>query len=107
MTFLHVAVIKSGSCHSVCQCMVLLSVINIISFLIKGVDCGTPQTVINANPVFSTTLYGDTVTYACSLGYELVDNGILTCGSDRNWAGVTPACQGRILFVTDQVTVIK
>jgi len=72
-----------------------LSAINLIPFRFKGVDCGSPQAIINANPVFSTTLYGDTVRYECNLGYELVGNDILTCGSDQSWAGVTPACQGR------------
>eukprot|EP00058_Branchiostoma_floridae_P027893 XP_002613384.1 hypothetical protein BRAFLDRAFT_68379 [Branchiostoma floridae] len=37
--------------------------------------------------------YGDTVTFDCSIGFELVGDQTRTCQSDQQWNGTQPYCQ--------------
>ncbi|XP_019618629.1 PREDICTED: sushi, von Willebrand factor type A, EGF and pentraxin domain-containing protein 1-like [Branchiostoma belcheri] len=38
-------------------------------------------------------LYGDTDTFTCSSGYQLVGDQDRTCQADQTWSGVQPSCQ--------------
>ena len=35
---------------------------------------------------------GDTCTFACNTGYELMGSGMRTCGNDRSWSGSDALC---------------
>ncbi|XP_078661435.1 CUB and sushi domain-containing protein 3-like [Branchiostoma floridae x Branchiostoma belcheri] len=37
-------------------------------------------------------LYGDTVTFSCNEGYELIGSENRTCQADQTWSGVQPNC---------------
>ena len=37
---------------------------------------------------------GDTATYYCDYGYDLIGNGTATCQSSGNWSGSPPICKG-------------
>ncbi|XP_078683129.1 uncharacterized protein LOC144917204 isoform X3 [Branchiostoma floridae x Branchiostoma belcheri] len=37
-------------------------------------------------------LYGDTVTFSCNEGYELIGSENRTCQADQSWSGVQPNC---------------
>ncbi|XP_019617776.1 PREDICTED: sperm receptor for egg jelly-like [Branchiostoma belcheri] len=37
-------------------------------------------------------LYGDTVTFSCNDGYELIGSKNRTCQADQSWSGVQPNC---------------
>ena len=37
---------------------------------------------------------GDTATYYCDYGYDLIGNGTVTCQSSGDWSGSLPTCVG-------------
>ncbi|XP_019647923.1 PREDICTED: LOW QUALITY PROTEIN: sushi, von Willebrand factor type A, EGF and pentraxin domain-containing protein 1-like [Branchiostoma belcheri] len=43
--------------------------------------------------VVGSNLYGDTVTFVCDYGYELIGDQRRTCQSDQQWSGTQPYCQ--------------
>ena len=45
---------------------------------------------------FATT-FGQTATYSCNTGYNLVENSTRTCQAVGNWSGSAPTCQGMLL----------
>ena len=61
-------------------------------------DCGTLSDPANGqvNHTSGTTL-GQTATYSCNTGYNLVGNSTRTCQSTGNWFGRAPICQGMLL----------
>ncbi len=60
---------------------------------IAAVSCGTPPPISNGSPGTPTsTLVGGTVTYTCTVGYEVspgVTTAIATCGANGQWSTVT------------------
>ena len=67
-------------------------------FLILTVDCGTLTDPANGqvNHTAGTTM-GQTATYSCNTGYNLVGNRTRTCQAMGNWSGSVPTCQGMLL----------
>ncbi|CAH1263510.1 CSMD3 [Branchiostoma lanceolatum] len=41
----------------------------------------------------TSNLYGDTVTFECNVGYQLIGSYTLTCQSDQQWSGAPPYCE--------------
>ena len=45
----------------------------------------------------SGTTFGQTATYSCNTGYNLVGDSTRTCQATGNWSGSVPTCQGMLL----------
>ncbi|CAG5134438.1 unnamed protein product, partial [Candidula unifasciata] len=54
--------------------------------------CGSPPSVPNAVIEGDSFKQGDTITYKCKSGYELIGNSLLTCGTANAWLGSSPSC---------------
>ena len=67
-------------------------------FLILTVDCGNLTDPANGqvNHTGGTTV-GQTATYSCNTGYNLVGDSTRTCQARENWSGSAPTCQGMLL----------
>ena len=67
-------------------------------FLILTVDCGTLTDPVNGqvNHTAGTTV-GQTATYSCNTGYNLVGNSTRPCQATGNWSESAPTCQGIVL----------
>ena len=67
-------------------------------FLILTVDCGSLTNPANGsvNHTAGTTV-GQTATYSCNTGYNLVGNSTRTCQATGNWSGSAPTCEGMLL----------
>ena len=67
-------------------------------FLILTVDCGNLTDPANGqvNHTAGTTV-GETGTYSCNTGYNLVGDSTRTCQATGSWSGSEPTCQGMLL----------
>ena len=61
-------------------------------------DCGNLTHPANGqvNLTAGTSL-GQTVTYSCNTGYNLVGDSTRTCQATGNWSGSAPTCEGVLL----------
>ena len=61
---------------------------------LTAVDCGNLTDPANGqvNHTAGTT-YGQTATYRCNTGYNLVGDSTCTCQATGNWSGSAPTCQ--------------
>ena len=68
-----------------------------VSLLFTAVDCGTLTNPANGqvNHTAGTT-FGQTATYSCDRGYNLVGGTIRTCQATGVWVGSAPTCQSRL-----------
>ena len=69
--------------------------------LISTVDCGSLTDP--ANGQVDLTSFGQTATYSCNTGYNLVGDSTRTCEATGNWSGSAPTCVGMLL--KDDLTV--
>ena len=62
-------------------------------------DCGTLTDPANGqvNNTAGTT-FGQTATYTCDIGYNLVGENTRICQADGIWSGIDPLCQGMLLL---------
>ena len=62
-------------------------------------DCGTLTNPVNGqvNNTAGTT-FGQTATYSCDLGYNLVGDSTRTCQANGVWSGNEPACERMLLL---------
>ena len=69
------------------------------SLLLIVVDCGTLTNPANGqvNHTAETT-FGQTATYSCDPGYNLVGDSTRTCQADGIWSGSDPTCLGMLLL---------
>ena len=44
------------------------------------------------------TTFGQTATYSCDIGYNLVGDSNQTCRATGVWSGCAPTCQGMLLL---------
>ena len=81
-----------------CHAGNLICVHNYVSFLLTAMNCDnlTDPTNGQVNHTAGTTL-GQTATYSCNTGYNLVGGSIRTCQA-MGWSGSAPTCQ-RMLFM--------
>ena len=69
-----------------------------VLILLASVDCGTLTNVANGQVNYTTgTTLGQTATYSCNPGYNLVGGGTRTCQATGVWSGSAPTCQGMLL----------
>ena len=60
-----------------------------------AVDCGTLTNPANGQVTYTAgTLFGQTATYSCDSGYNLVGESVRTCQATGVWSGSAPTCQG-------------
>ena len=71
-----------------------------ISLLSTAVDCDTLPDPANGrvNDTSGTT-FGQTATYNCNTGYNLVGNSTRMCQATGVWSGSAPTCEGMLLLV--------
>ena len=72
--------------------------------LSTAVDCGPLCNLTNGQVSHTAgTTFGQTATYSCNTGYNLVGDNTRTCQADGEWSGSAPTCQGMFLYwVTKQ-----
>ena len=66
-----------------------------IFLVLTAVDCGNLTDPVNGSVDDTAgTSLGQTATYSCDTGYNLVGDSTRTCQATGNWSGGTPTCQG-------------
>lgn len=72
---------------------VLLLKVQIVIYF-TAVECPTPEPIRNGVYKGGSYGLGDTITYSCSEGYELVGSPNRMCQLNSSWQGAEPHCQG-------------
>ena len=68
-------------------------------------DCGTLTDPANGNVSHTAgTTFGQTATYSCNTGYNLVGGSIRMCQATGVWSGNAPICQLMLLLHAIGVT---
>ena len=66
-----------------------------ISIILTAVNCGTLTDPANGQVDHTAgTSFGQTATYSCDPGYNLVGNNTRICHATGVWSGSAPTCQG-------------
>ena len=66
-----------------------------IPLILTVVDCGNLTDPDNGSVNHTAgTTNGQTATYSCDTGYNLVGDSTHTCQTSGNWSGRAPTCQG-------------
>ena len=62
---------------------------------LTAVDCGnlTHPAIGQVDHTAGTT-FGQTATYSCNTGYNLVGDSTRTCQAEGIWSGSEPTCEG-------------
>ena len=69
------------------------------SFFSTAVDCGNLTDPANGQVSHTAgTTFGQTATYSCNTGYNLMGDNNRTCQATGNWSGSAPTCQRTFLF---------
>ena len=67
-------------------------------FFLAVVDCGNLSDPANGQVDHTAgTTFGQTATYSCNTGYNLVGDNTRTCQASGNWSGSAATCQGMSL----------
>ena len=62
------------------------------------VDCGNLTDPVNGSVTHTSgTTFGQTATYSCNTGYNLVGDSTRTCQATGVWSGSEPTCQSMLL----------
>ena len=70
-----------------------------VFLLSTAVDCGTLINPANGRVSYSgRTTFGQTATYSCNAGYNLVGGNTRTCQATGVWSGSAPTCQCMLLL---------
>ena len=68
---------------------------NYLFLFFTAVNCGTPSSPANGQVSHTSgTTFGQTATYSCDTGYDLMGDNTRTCQSTGVWSGSEPTCQG-------------
>ena len=68
----------------------------VYSSFFTAVNCSTLSNPANGQVSHTAgTSFGQTATYSCDTGYNLVGDSIRTCQANERWSGSEPICQGR------------
>ena len=68
--------------------------------LLTAVDCGNLTDPVNGQvDHIAGTTFGQTATYSCDTGYNLVGDSTRTCQAAGEWSGSAPTCQGMLLYM--------
>ena len=78
-----------------------------VSLLSTAVDCGALPDPANGqvNTTVGTT-FGQTATYSCNIGYNLVGNSIRMCQATGLWSGSAPTCERMLCSIDHQVYTV-
>ena len=69
-----------------------------VIILLTAVDCDNLTDPSNGQVDHTAgTTFGQTVTYSCETGYNLVGDSTRTCQATGNWSGSAPTCEGVLL----------
>ena len=81
---------------------IMQSVMNTnIFYLSTAVNCGTLSNLANGRVSHTAgTTFGQTATYSCNTGYNLVGNSTQTCQATGVWSGSAPTCQGVLSYIS-------
>ena len=61
-------------------------------------DCGSLTNPANGQVSHTTgTTFGQTATYSCNTGYNLVGDSTRTCQATGEWSGSEPTCERMLL----------
>ena len=64
--------------------------------------CGTLTNPANGQVSHTAgTTFGQTATYSCDTGYNLVGDNTRTCQDTGVWSGSTPGCQGTSMWIVE------
>ena len=76
-----------------------------VFLILTGVDCGNLTDPANGQVDHTAgTPFGQTATYSCNTGYNLVGDSTRTCQATGNWSGSEPTCQSMLL--KDDLTLL-
>ena len=65
-------------------------------------NCGTLTNPANGQVSHTAgTTFGQTATYSCNTGYNLVGGSTRTCQATGVWSGSAPTCQGMNLLMLE------
>ena len=70
-----------------------------VFLLSTAVDCGTLPDPVNGQVNTTGTTLGQTATYSCNRGYNLVGDSTRTCQATGAWSGSAPTCQGTYIVI--------
>ena len=70
-----------------------------------GLKCAPPPDPANGRVSITGTIYGQTATYSCNTGYDLVGNSTRVCQATGVWSGSAPTCQGTLLLSSTKYQV--
>ena len=69
-----------------------------LHLIMTVVDCRSLNDPANGSVTYTSgTTFGQTATYSCETGYNLVGDSTRTCQATGNWSGSAPACQGMLV----------
>ena len=69
-------------------------------FPLTVVVCGTLTNPVNGQVSDTAgTTFGQTATYSCSTGFNLVGDNTRTCQATGMWSGSAPTCQGTFMCI--------
>ena len=71
-----------------------------VSLLSTAVDCGALHNPANGQVVTTGTTFGQTATYSCNTGFNLVGNSTRMCQADGMWTASTPTCERMLLLIS-------
>ena len=72
--------------------------LHVIFIILIVVDCGSLTDPANGSVTHTAgTTFGQTATYSCNTGYNLVGDSTRTCQATGVWSGTAPTCQGMLL----------
>ena len=72
--------------------------LHVIFIILIVVDCGSLTDPANGSVTHTAgTTFGQTATYSCNTGYNLVGDSTRTCQATGVWSGSAPTCEGMLL----------
>ena len=83
------------------MCMYIIMYHMCIYLLLTVVNCGNLTNPVNGQLSHTAgTTFGQTGTYRCNTGYNLVGDNTRICLATGVWSGSAPTCQGMLLHAT-------
>ena len=73
---------------------VYLSINKLFYYCCIAIQCDALSDPDNGDVSVTGTGVGDTATYTCDAGYELIGSSTRTCQSNGEWSGSPPTCEG-------------
>ena len=68
-------------------------------FFLTALDCGNLTDPVNGQVDHTDgTTNGQTATYSCNTGYNLVGDSTRTCQAEGKWSGSAATCQGTFVI---------